>query len=296
MARTFYPFVQVFCRAVRQWWSANNAFQFAAAIAYYAVFALTPLAVIAVAMAGRLFGNTAAKGELANQIETVVGPTLAQAVQEMITSAYESESGLIATMIGLSFMVVGAMGVFGQLQQALNFIWGVKLKPDRGVLITVRDSLIPFLMVLLTGVLLVLALLANALMAYAGERLSILSRPGGIAMWRWIDWLTSLFLLTLHFATIYKILPAVRIAWSVVWMGALVTALLFTFGNHVIGLYLAYTTDASAFGPAGSLIMILVWVYFSSQLVLFGAELTNAYAKHFKKPITPAENAINLPR
>jgi membrane protein len=103
-------------------------------------------------------------------------------------------------------------------------------------------------------------------------------------------------LLTLHFATIYKVLPAVRIAWSVVWPGAVVTALLFALGNYVIGLYLAHTTDASAFGAAGALVMVLIWVYFSSQVVLFGAELTNAYAKHFGRPITPAENALRILR
>ena len=171
MARTTNAFVQVIYQAIRQWWLANNAFQFAAAIAYYAIFALAPLAVIAVAIAGRLFGDTTAKEELANQIEMVVGPTLAQAIQEMINRAHKSESGIIATIIGLGVMVVGAMGVFGQLQQALNFIWGVKLKPDRSALIIVRDGFIPFLMVLLAGALLVVALLANALLAFVGKSL-----------------------------------------------------------------------------------------------------------------------------
>jgi membrane protein len=296
MARTTNGFVQVFYKAIRQWWSENNTFQFGAAIAYYAVFALTPLAVIAVSIAGWLFGDSAAKGELANQIEKVVGPTVAEAIQETITSAHKSDSGTIAMMIGIGVMVVGAMGVFGQLQQALNYIWGAKLKPGRGVLITVRDGLMPFLMVLIAGALLVIALLASALLAYVGEHLSLFSLPGGIAMWLWIDWLASLCLLTLHFATIYKILPAVRIAWSVVWMGALLTALLFALGNYVIGLYLAHAADASAFGAAGSLVMVLIWVYFSSQVVLFGAELTKAYAQHFGKPITPGENAPRIPR
>ncbi len=148
MAKTTNDFVQVFYKAIQRWWSENNTFQFGAAIGYYAVFALTPLAVISVSIAGWLFGDTAAKGELANQIETVVGPTLAQAIQESITRAHKSDSGTMATVIGFGVMVVGAMGVFSQLQQALNFIWGVKLKPDRSVLIIVWDSLIPFLMVL----------------------------------------------------------------------------------------------------------------------------------------------------
>jgi len=293
MARTK-DFVQVFYKAIRRWWSENNTFQLGAAIAYFAIFALTPLAVISVSMASWLFGETAAQGELANQIEIVVGPTLAQAIQETITRAHESDSGIIATMIGLGIMVVGAMGVFTQLQQALNFIWGVRLKPDRGILIIVLDSLIPFLMVLFAGVLLVIALLASTVLAYVGEHLSIFSLHGGITLWLWIDWLTSLVLLTVHFAMVYKILPAVRIAWSVVWLGALVTALLFALGNYLIGHYLVHLMDASAFGAAGSLVLVLIWVYYSSQVVLFGAELTRAYALHFGKPITPGKNALSL--
>jgi len=295
MAKTK-DFVQVFYKAIHRWWSENNTFQLGAAIAYFAIFALTPLAVISVSMAGWLFGESAAQGELANQIEIVVGPTLAQAIQDTITRAHESDSGIIATMIGLGIMVVGAMGVFTQLQQALNFIWGVKLRPDRGYLTIVLDSLIPFLMVLFAGVLLVIALLASTVLAYVGQHLSIFSLHGGITLWLWIDWLTSLVLLTVHFAMVYKILPAVRIAWSVVWLGAFVTALLFALGNYVIGLYLAHTTDVSAFGAAGSLVMVLIWVYYSSQVVLFGSELTRAYAKHFGKPITPGKNALPIPQ
>jgi membrane protein len=287
-------FVQVFRHALRRWWSENNTFQFGAAMGYYAVFALTPLAIISVAMAGWLFGETAAEGELANQIEIVVGPTMAETIQDTITRAHKSESGVIATLIGLGVMFVGAMGVFTQLQQALNFIWGVKLRPDRGILSIVWDSVIPFLMVLSGGALLVIALLASTLVAYLSQHLSILSVPGGITVWIWIDWLTSFLLLTLHFAMLYKMLPAVRIAWKVVWPGAFVTALLFALGNYVIGLYLAHTTDASAFGAAGSLVLFLIWVYFASQVVLFGAELTRAYAKHFGKPITPAKNALPI--
>jgi membrane protein len=296
MARRIADFVRVFYKAIRRWWSEGNTFQFGAAIAYYAIFALTPLAVISVAIAGWLFGETAAQGELANQIEIVVGPTLAQAIQESISRAHKSNAGILATLIGFGIMVAGAMGVFWQLQQALNFIWGVKLNPNRGFLLMAWDNVIPFFMVLTAGALLVLALLASTLLAYVGDHLNIVSLPGGLSLWLWIDWLVSLFLLTLHFAMIFKILPAVRIAWSVVWLGALVTALLFALGNYLIGHYLVHLMDASAFGAAGSLVMVLIWVYYSSQVVLFGAELTRAYAIHFGKPIMPGKNAQGIPR
>jgi membrane protein len=199
---------------------------------------------------------------------------------------------MLATVIGIGVMVAGAMGVFWQLQQALNFIWGVRLKPDRSFLRMALDNLVPFLMVLSAGALLVLALLASTLLAYVGDHLNMYSLPGGFDLWLWIDWLTSLLLLTVHFAMIYRILPAVRIAWSVVWLGALVTALLFALGNYLIGHYLIHLIDASAFGAAGSLVMVLIWVYYSSQVVLFGSELTRAYAVHFGKPITPSKNSL----
>jgi membrane protein len=266
-------------------------FQFGAAIAYFAVFAITPLAVITVSIAGWLFGEEAAEGELASTIETTVGPILAGAIQETIART-ESGRGVIATLIGLAVMFLGSTGVFSQLQQALNFIWAVRFKTDRSIWTTIHDSILPFLVVLSGGALLVAALLASMLLSYLEDRLRIGALPGGFAVWQALDWLATLVLLTLHFAMVYKILPAVRIAWRVVWLGAAVTALLFTLGNYVIGLFLAYTATGSAYGAAGSLIMVLVWVYFSSQLVLFGAELTRAYADHLGRPIIPSDNAV----
>jgi len=285
-------FVQVFATAFRRWRSDMGTFQFGAAIAYFAVFAITPLAVITVSIAGWLFGEEAAQGELASTIETAVGPILARAIQETIARTENSGSGVIATLIGLTVMFLGSTGVFTQLRQALNFIWAVRFKADRGIVTVVRDSTLPFLVVLSSGALLVAALLASTMLSYLEDRLGVGALPGGVTVWHTLDWLATLVLLTLHFAMVYKVLPAVRIAWRVVWLGAAVTALLFTLGNYVIGLYLAYTATGSAYGAAGSLIMVLVWVYFSSQLVLFGAELTRAYADYLGKPIIPSENAV----
>jgi membrane protein len=285
--------VQVFYTAFRRWRSDLGTFQFGAAIAYFAVFAITPLAVITVAIAGWLFGEEAAAGELASTLETAVGPILARAIQETIARTQKSGgAGVMATLLGLAVMFVGAIGVFTQLQQALNFIWSVRFKTDRSIWTKVRDSILPFLMILSGGALLVAALLASTLLSYLEERLGVGALPGGFTVWHALDWFATLALLTLHFAMVYKALPAVRIAWRVVWLGAAVTALLFTLGNYVIGLYLAYTATGSSYGAAGSLVMILVWVYFSSQLVLFGAELTRAYADYLGKPITPSANAV----
>jgi membrane protein len=256
MAKAANDLVRVLYQALRRWWSESDSFQFGAAIAYYAVFAITPLAVISISIAGWLFGDEAAEGELASQIAAMVGPILAQAIQQTITRAQQSGTGVIATLLGLGFMIVGAMGVFTQLQRALNFIWGVQFKPGRSFMGIVRDSLLPFLMVLSAGALLILALLASAVLAYLEDALRLYAFPGGLAVWHVLDWLASLVLLTFHFAMVYKLLPAVRIAWSVVWLGASVTALLFTLGNYVIGFYVAHMVTASAFGAAGSLVMV----------------------------------------
>jgi membrane protein len=178
------------------------------------------------------------------------------------------------------------------MQQALNFIWGVKPRPGRGIWGIVRDRFWPFLMVLVLGTLLLVALVTGTLLNHVWEVLQVASLPGERLTWRGVNWLLSLVLLTLLFATLYKVLPDVKIAWQVVWLGGAVTAVLFTLGNYLIGLYLTYSSPASAFGAAGSLVVILVWVYYSSQVVLFGAELTEAYAKHFALPIAPTANAV----
>lgn len=260
-------------------WQNDNATRLGAALAYYTVFAIAPLVVIAVAIAGAVFGEQAARGELKTQIEKQAGPTIAQAIQDTINHANESGAGTLATIIGIGVLLAGATSLFNELHDDLNIIWKVKPKSRQFLVQMVKDRFIAFLVVVGTGLLLLasqgISVAVTALAGYVDPGLV----PGGTYFWRVWNWALSLFLLSVLFAMIYKILPDVFIRWKDVWLGAILTAVLFSVGNHLIGWYLAYGSVASAYGAAGSLVVVLVWVYYSSQVVLFGAEFTQVYAK-----------------
>ena len=189
-------------------------------------------------------------------------------------------------------MLLGAAGFFGQLQDALNTIWKVEPKPDRGWLAVLRERFLPFTMVLGTGFLLLMSLVLSAALEALGEFLTPEAMPGGAWLWRRLNLLVALAVVTLLFALIYKYLPDVRIAWGDVWVGAVVTAVLFTLGKYLIGLYLGRSGVSSTYGAAGSLVLILLWVYYSSQVFLFGAEFTRIYAIRRGSPVMPSANAL----
>jgi membrane protein len=191
-------------------------------------------------------------------------------------------------------LILGSLGLFTQLQTALNTIWQVKPKPGRGIWGAVKDRFLSFLLVLNVGALLVAALMVNAALSAVSGFFPEFHLPGGAFLWEALRWLVSMSLLTLLFATVYKILPDVKIGWRDVWVGAATTAVLFTIGNYLIGLYLGRSSVASTYGAAGSLVIILLWVYYSSQILLFGAEFTRVYAAKYGHPIGPSDNAIPM--
>jgi membrane protein len=277
--------------AFLQWWKEDNPFQLSAALAYYTLFSLAPLLIIAIAIAGFFFGREATENQIVNSLQGVIGPQSAQAVQTMIHNANQRGSGLIATLVGLGALLLGATGVFAQLQHSLNAIWKVEPKPGRGVAGVVRDRAASFLMVFGIGVVLFIALAAStvvsALNAYLGAAL-----PGGALWWRGVDFLVSFGVITLLFAMMYKLLPDVTLAWKDVWVGAAITSLLFTIGKVLIGLYLGYSSAASVYGAAGSLIVILLWVYYSALILFFGAKVTAAYAMRYGAGMKPSANAV----
>jgi membrane protein len=274
-----------------QWWGDNTS-QLGAALAYYTVFALAPLAVMAVAIAGLVFGEQAARGEMARQIEEAVGPTIAKAIEEVVRQAHNGASSLWATIVGVVVLLVGAASMFAQLQTSLNTIWGVTPKPGRGVRGVIKDRLLSFLAVLVVGALLLLSLAIQATLAALARYVGPAEIPGGVHVWQFVDLIVSFGLLTLLFALLYKVLPDVQLHWSDVWVGAAVTAVLFSIGNYLIGLYLGYSSAASAYGAAGSLVVILLWVFYSSQVLLFGAEFTQVYADRRGKALAPTGNAV----
>ena len=274
-------------------WYEDNPAQRGAAMAFYAIFAIAPLLVIAVALAGSVFGLQATENQIVEALHDVVGRELAVAIQAMIKDASRSQAGALPTVIGLLTLLVGALGVVSELQSTLNTIWRAKPYPGNKLLSWLKNQLFFLLMVFGLGFFLLLSLVAS--MASTAVSQSVAARiPGSAAFWQWVDFFVSFVLLTSLVAVIYKVVPAVRIAWRNAWVGAAVTSLLFTLGKWLIGWYLVHSTVTSAYGAAGSLIVILLWVYYSVQVCLIGAEFTWVYAHRYSSGIVPRHRTVGL--
>ena len=273
-------------------WMNDQAPTLGAALAYYTVFSLAPLLIIAISIAGLAFGREAAQGEIFDQLRGLVGDASGQAMQVIVQSASaEPKTGLVATVVGFVTLLFGASGVFGQLQVSLNRIWGVQPKPGRGILGVVQERILSFGFILVVGFLLLVSLMLTAVISFVGQRFGELV-PGMAVLAQLFNTIFSLAVITLLFAMMFKFLPDVRIAWRDVWVGAFITALLFSVGKFALGVYLGRSGVASSYGAAGSLIVLLVWVYYSSQIVFLGAEFTQVYANRFGSHVTPSSNAI----
>lgn len=276
-------------------WSEDKASRLAAALAYYTVFSLAPLLIIVIVAVGAVFGQSAVEGQIVSQIEGTVGENGAQLIETMLKSISERGSGVLATVIAIVTVLVGATGVFNQLQDALNTIWEVAPKPERGLLGMLQDRLISFLMILGMGLLLIATFILSAGLAAIEGFLGDLV-PDFFNLLQFGNSAISFGLTVLLFGMIYKVLPDVQISWRDVWIGATVTAVLFTIGRYLIGLYLTRSSVTSAYGAAGSLIIILLWVYYSAQIILLGAEFTQVYARKMGSQILPAKNAVRIVR
>jgi membrane protein len=272
-------------------WSADRAPRLGAALAYYTLFSLVPLLVIVIAIAGFAFGQQAAQGYIIEQLGSLVGERSAKTIQDMVENARQPTTGALATIVAVGTLLLGASGVFGQLQDALNTIWEVKAKPGRGFIGLIRDRFLSFVAVLGTGFLLLVSLVLSAALAAVGTAMSGLL-PAPEFVLQTMAFMVSLAVITVMFAMIFKYLPDVTIEWSDVWIGATVTALLFTVGKVAIGLYLGKSHVASVYGAAGSLVILLVWVYYSGQILLFGAEFTAVYANRYGSRIRPTADAV----
>lgn len=274
-------------------WMSDDAPRLAASLAYYALLSLAPLVVLAIALAGLQFGEEAARGQIAKEVATVVGPEAGQAIQSIVANARTPGSGTVSTVIGIFVLLFGASGAFGELQTALDTIWGVKPKPGRGILGVIKDRGFSLAMVLCVAFLLMVSLVLSAALSAAG-RFFQASLPGGETLWQAANLLISIAVTTLLFGLMLKVIPDARIDWRDVWIGALATSLLFTLGKTLLALYIGKFGATSAFGAAGSLVALIIWVYYSSQVLFLGAEFTKVYARRFGKPIEPSENAIAI--
>jgi membrane protein len=270
-------------------WMEHKAPRLGAALAYYTAFSLAPLLVIVVAIVGAVFGRKATMGHLAQQIEGLIGEDGARAVETMVAHAGHPTSGIFATAVSVVMLFVGALGLFAQLQDALNTVWEVQPKPGRGLLGFFLDRLVSLSMVIGSAFLLLVSLVVSAAVAAVG---SLLGDGNDTLIGQMLYFAASPFVIAMLFAMMYRFLPDAKIAWRDVWFGAVFTAALFTVGKYLIGLYLGKTGMASAYGAAGSLAALLIWVYYSAQIFLFGAELTKAYADRHGSRLVPKDIAV----
>jgi membrane protein len=256
---------------------ADGALSQGAAIAYYTIFSLAPVLVIVIAVAGLAFGYEAAQGAIVGQLGGLMGQQSAEALQAMIKSASNRESGILATSVGIGTLIVTASGVFGQMQTALNTIWKAKM---RGSALSglIRARIVGLGLVITLGFLLLVSLVISAALSAMGEYMNGLF-PGAPILLEILNFLISLGLISVLFAVIYKFLPDTQVAWRDVVVGAFTTAVLFAVGKSGIGLYLGRSHLASSYGGASSLIIVLLWIYYSAQIFLLGAEFTRAYAE-----------------
>jgi membrane protein len=274
-----------------QAWYEDNALGHGAALAYYAVFSISPIVLLSVAMAGACFGEEDAKGRITRQLQSTLGPTVAEAVERIIASTQKSGSNAWAGAIGIAVLIFSAMGFFSQLQSALNAIWKVRPKPGMGWLATVKARFLAFLAVFGTCLLLLTSLVASASLSAVAGLLPANELSSNLHVWQSLTLCGFFLCLTLAFALLFQYLPDAEIAWRHVWLGAAASAGLFIFGNYLIGLYLRWSGTSSAYGAAGSFVLILLWAYYSAQIMLFGAEFTQVYANSSGRPVKPASYA-----
>jgi membrane protein len=273
-----------------EWWQ-DDTFRLAASVAFYTIFSLAPVLLIAVGVASLFLARETATDRIVAEMQRLIGPNGAQAVRQVIDASRGFGKGIGAITIGIITFLLGATAVFAELQAALNKVWGVKAAPKRGFIVKLLlDRFRSFAIALAVGFLLLVSLVISAVLTALQDYLNnwILGMP---ALWQALNTIASFLVVTLLFATIYKYLPDVKISWRHVWIGAAVTAALFSAGKYVISLYLGQTAMASAFGAAGSFAVLLIWIYYSALICFFGAEFTQVYARRFGDGILPEEHA-----
>ena len=275
-------------------WIDDDPFLLASSLSYYTLFSLTPLLIIAIAVAGFVFGQDAAQNQIVETIGGMIGPESAKAIQGMIENASDKpKTGIVSTVLGAVTLLIGAGGVVGQLQTSLNKIWGVEPKSGQGIWGFIRQRFISYAMVLAVGFLLLVSLVVTALLTALSQFMG--SMIGGAAfVGHLLDIVVSFAFVTLLFAMIYKFVPDIQIQWKDVWIGAALTSILFTIGKFLIGLYLGSSGVTSPYGAAGSLITVLLWVYYSSVIFLLGAEFTQVYANTYGSGVVPTDNAESV--
>ncbi|MGD1919783.1 MAG: YihY/virulence factor BrkB family protein [Pleurocapsa sp.] len=273
-----------------QEWQKDKASRIAAALAYYTVFSISPLLVIAIAIAGAFFGQDTAQEQITEQLTGLVGEDGIEPILLALNNISQPKVRGLASLISIGVLVLGASGIFAQLQDALNTVWKVQPQPGQGILPFLRKRLSSFLMVLAIGFLLMLSLVLSTVVTTL-SKYRVDSLPGSQILWENLDFVVSLGLMTFLFGLMFKYVPDVTIAWKDVFVGSIITALLFIFGKFLLGVYIRQGSLGSAYGAAGSLIVFLAWVYYSAQIILLGAEFTQVYSQMYGSKIRPNKHS-----
>ncbi|MGF1457622.1 MAG: YihY/virulence factor BrkB family protein [Leptolyngbyaceae cyanobacterium] len=274
-------------------WNQDDASRLAAALAYYTIFSIAPLLILVIAITSLFFDRAIVRQELIDQMQTLVGNDGAAFLQTVLDNANRpgERSGIFASAVSIGLLLVGATGVLTQLQAALNAVWNVEAKPERGFWNIVHKRVLSLGMILGIGFILLVSLALSALIAGFSYYLEM-TMPGLDTLTQLLNFAVSFGITTVIFALIFKFMPDVTITWGDVWFGGATTAFLFSLGKVLIGLYLGNSSFSSSYGAAGSVIVLLVWVFYSSQILFFGAEITQVYARRYGSQITPNRYAI----
>ncbi|MFH7011153.1 YihY/virulence factor BrkB family protein [Flavobacterium sp. FlaQc-52] len=272
----------------------DNAIKLSASLSYYTLFALPPLLIIIITICGFFFGEEAVTGELYGQINRLVGNDAAIQIQEAIKNVQLSDSNVFITVFGVVMLLIGASGVFAEIQSSINFIWGLRAKPNKGLKKFIQNRIMSFSMIASVGFLMLVSLMLNTVLDLLNSRLKLYFPESTVYLFYVINLVLVLASITLLFAIIFRTLPDGVIKWKDAFIGASCTAALFMIGKFAIGFYLGSSTIASVYGAAGSVIIILVWVYYSAIILYFGAEFTKVYAKSYGGQIVPNEYSVEI--
>jgi membrane protein len=271
-------------------WVADKCPRLGAALSYYTIFAIPPLFIIVIFIASLVFDEKEVRNSLFGQVGGLVGEKGAASIQSALTASESHKQGMVASVLAVVTLLLTSTGLFIELQSALNTVWGVESKPGQGVWGFLKNRLLSFAMIVGIGFLLLVSLVVSAALSAVSKYFSALV-PGLDVLWTIVNLFVSLGVITVLFAMMFKVLPDVKIAWRDVWVGAFLTAALFTAGKFFLGLYLGHNSAVSAYGAAGSIVLILLWVYYSAQILFFGAEFTQVYAYKYGRQLQPKAHA-----
>lgn len=290
MNRKIRDLLSIFKTAYREWWK-KDPFRQSAVIAYYAIFGIPGLLVLIIAVAGYFFGTDVVNQNLMTQITETIGSETALQIQDVLTKSTAEKSTIWGSIVGVSILLLGATGVFVELQKTLNLIWNVKVKPQNGIWLVIKARLFSFGLILAIAFLLIISLVISTALVAVSNFISFESSQLMMTIYGVINFIISLLVISALFAMIFKILPDAKIEWKHVWFGSIVTGILFTIGKMLLAYYFGQAQPASVYGATSSIILILLWVSYSSMILFFGAEFTAAYAKMYSGIIPPTDIA-----